>query len=454
MSTVRRSKPELQALPTASSERDKLWPKLFVTGVSHHTQPLEFREKFGLSTAKSQVLLERLLSTGYVAEAVVNSTCNRLEVIWSSQSPEPAHGLQSWVEEMISDVAEFKKLPEGFFYNLRDIEAVRHLFRVASGLDSMVVGENQIMGQLKKAFEQSQARGGVNGFLNRVFDKSFAVSKEIRTDTKVGERSLSVCSVARELAQQIKGENLKGCKVLLIGAGETGRLALTHFCSAGVEEPLVANRSPEKAKEVAERFKGEAISLDSVSKRLAEADIVIGASTLEMGDPVLVKESEALVAIKSRKSEAQLYLDLGVPRNFASKIENIEDVFLYNVDHLQEVVAHNLGCRRDEVENAERIIAQAVKKFEKWWELRLVEPLIFGAIENFEAVRLGEVKRSMKRLKKVGLNEEQMSEVQSALDRLSKSLVSRALSGPIDALKKDADNRQSVFDTFRRFFTG
>jgi len=454
MSTAKRQKIEAQAVPIKRVS-NHLSPQLFVTGVSHHTQSLEFREKFGLSAARSEVLLERLLATGYVSEAVVTSTCNRLEVVWTSQSPEPARGLKTWVGEIIAEVAEFGAVPEGFFYNLEDLEAVRHLFRVVSGLDSMVVGENQIIGQIKNAFERSQNRGGVTGFLSRLFDKSFSVSKEIRTDTRIGERSLSVCSVAKELAQEIKGESLKDSKILLIGAGETGRLALTHFCSAGVSNPLVANRSFAKAEEVAERFKGEAISLEGVKEKLVEADIVIGASSLEVGDPVLVEASQAVESLKARKgNKVQLYLDLGVPRNFSSAIENIEGVFLYNIDHLQEVVAHNLGCRRDQVESAERIISQAVGKFERWWELRLVEPLISGAIDNFEAVRLGEVKRSLKRLKGAGFSSEQMDEVEAALDRMSKSLITRTLSGPIDALKKDADDKQSVFETFRRFFTG
>ncbi len=426
-------------------------PEIYLSGMSHHTSPIDTRERFSMTEDRIQLLLEELSSLDGILEVVVASTCNRVEVIWSALQGDFK---TSVIEEKISKVAgvchsEFSRVG----YHLSGEVAVKHLYRVASGLDSMIVGENQILGQLKTAYSTAHEQGFTSHLLNRVFSRSFNVAKEVRTQTRIGERSLSVCSVARDLAEQIMGD-LSSSTVLLLGAGDTGRLALKHFKAAGVRDLLVGNRSEVKGRKVAKEFGSTYFTLAQTEQYLSSADVIIGSSTRQTNQDFFLKASQMASSLEKRKGKPQLCIDLGVPRNFDPKISDIENSFLYNIDHLQEVVSHNLGARREEMQIAEKIVDSAVSKFQIWRQGQFLEPLISDALESFDSLRKVEIARTLKRFRSENYSAAQLREIEQGFEVLSKTLVTKAFYRPIESLKNDAESKHSVFETFKNFFTG
>jgi glutamyl-tRNA reductase len=332
---------------------------LIAVGLNHLTAPLAFREKIAFAPEDTPSALAALTSLPGVREAAILSTCNRTELYCNVESGSeiaPAAWLQSHHELTAERLDEF-------LYRHTNADAVRHLFRVATGLESMVLGEPQILGQVKDAYALARGAQTLKAPLERLFQNTFAVAKRVRSDTRIGANPVSVAFTAVRLAERVFA-NLADASVLLIGAGETIELAARHLTEARVRRLIVANRTLENAQTLASRFGGYAIALGDLPKHLAEADIVI-ASTASR-EPVLDRATVA-AAIAERRRKPMFLVDIAVPRDIDPEVATIEDVFLYTIDDLREVIDENLRGRREAAREAEAMIELSVEHFMGWW---------------------------------------------------------------------------------------
>lgn len=332
--------------------------QLFALGLNHTTAPVDIREKVSFSPEATTTALQQLIDYELVNEAVILSTCNRTEVYCVIEYDECAPVID-WLARFHGvEVEELKK--HIYIYELDD--AVRHLLRVACGLDSMVLGEPQILGQLKTAYSQARTAKTSLKLLTRLFEHSFSVAKQVRTDTEISSSPVSVAFAAVRLAQQIFGE-LNNYTALLLGAGETIELAARHLHENGLGRMVVANRTLERARNLAREFAGYAITLEEIPDHLAEADIII-AST---GSKVAILEAEAVKkAIKKRKHKPMFMVDIAVPRDIDTAVGTLDDVYLYTVDDLNEVIQENIRSRAEAAKQAEEIIDTQVSHFSGW----------------------------------------------------------------------------------------
>ncbi|HFD80192.1 MAG TPA: glutamyl-tRNA reductase [Gammaproteobacteria bacterium] len=331
---------------------------LIALGINHRTAPVELRERVAISSERMAEALRDLASLPGVSEAAILSTCNRTEVYCDLQDSEP-HTVSRWL-------ARFHQLePElihPHLYRYPDEEAVRHLLRVAGGLDSMILGEPQILGQMKGAYQAASDAGTINARLGRLFQHTFSTAKRIRTDTAIGESPVSVAFAAVSLAKQIFGE-FKRQTALLIGAGETIELTARHLSEQGLGRLVVANRTLERAHCLAAGFNGYGIGLDEIPAHLAEADIVISATGAI--EPLLDKPMVEK-ALRGRKHRPVFMVDIAVPRDIDAAVGELEDIYLYTVDDLQEVIQENLKSREQAARQAEEIIDVQVERFMAW----------------------------------------------------------------------------------------
>lgn len=405
-----------------------------LSGINHRSAPLALRERFSVMEQQQDSLLRQTLDRPEITEAVIVSTCNRVEIV-ASTPPDAEEAFRESVDLLLENHAG---VPRSEFtpslYQYQRDSAVTHLFRVAAGLDSLVPGEPQVLGQLKRAYVLAKAQGATRALLNRLFHRAFGVAKAVRTNTKIGHNAVSVCYAARELAEQIFGD-LSKASVMLVGAGETGALALKHFRSAGVRRFYVANKTFSRAALLAESVGGAAIELSSIGSVLSQVDIIIGASSLGQDAEPIVKRSTAEQSLGERRGDPQFYIDLGVPRNFEPSIESIADAFLYNVDDLESVVQNNLDSREAEFSAAEVIVDEEVARFLSWLKTRSVEPTIRDLHRRYEQYRDVEVSRTLRRLRRRGFTEAQCLELEAALQDMGTALVRKTLHRPISALK-------------------
>jgi glutamyl-tRNA reductase len=332
---------------------------LLAVGLNHQTAPLALRERVAVVPERMAEALADLRSQTGVREALILSTCNRTEVycrvdVGAEQVP------LAWLHRYhdLSPAA----LDE-FLYRHTDADAVRHLFRVATGLDSMVLGEPQILGQVKEAYQQARRAGTLRTVLDRLFQNTFAVAKRARTDTRIGANPVSVAFAAVRLAEQVFAD-LKGASALLIGAGDTIELVARHLAQTGVARLFVANRTLANAETLAERFDGQAVPLTDLGRHLADADLVIAstASREPLLDAAMVE-----AALNARRRKPMLIIDLAVPRDVAPDVAELDDVFVYTVDDLGAVVEESLRSRREAARQAEAIIELSVEHFVDWW---------------------------------------------------------------------------------------
>lgn len=328
-------------------ENDDLIMPLLACGINHKTAPLMLRERLAFTPAAVPVALRDLLALPAVNEAVVLSTCNRTELY--SDAPDPQIMLQ-WLAQQ-HDISASQLAPYCYFHQGQ--AAIEHILRVAAGLDSMALGEPQILGQLKQAYGIAQQSGAIGKYLERLFQAVFAITKQVRTHTGIGMNPISVAYAAVKLTKQIFAD-LSKCTALLIGAGDTIELVATHLQAVGVKRLLIANRSVIKAKQLAENFQANAISLADIPVYLKEANIVIAATNSQL--PLLGKGAVES-AIKVRKRRPMLMVDLAVPRNIEPEVSQLEDVYLYNVDDLQTIVAESQKNRILAAQQAEQMIA-------------------------------------------------------------------------------------------------
>jgi glutamyl-tRNA reductase len=390
---------------------------LYTLGLSHATAPLEVREKVTFAPDVVADALRDLTRERRVREAAILSTCNRTEVYF--RGGEPSH-VASWLED-VHHLPKDALAP--YVYTLPHDKAVAHAFRVASGLESMVLGEPQILGQMKQAVRTAEAAGALGLVLNRLFQRTFAVAKDVRTHTEIGTASISMAAAAVGLAQRIFS-SISEQNVLFVGAGEMIELVATHFAARTPRAMVVANRTLERGEKLADRFGAEAITLAELPERLAQFDIIVTctASTL----PIIGKGTLERV-VKQRRHAPVFIADLAVPRDVEAEAARLDDVFLYTVDDLTEIVKDNLGIRRDAVLQAERMIADQTAHFLRWLEGRSVVPTISALSRHHDALRAGEVERA-RRLLTSGASPEQ------ALDALARGLTNKLLHAPLAAL--------------------
>ena len=404
--------------------------QLFACGVNHHTAPVSIRERVAfppdiLSKALVDITGERLVSapgargTPIAREAAILSTCNRTEIYCNT--PEPA-GVTEWL-------ANFHGLPakdvKPYIYQLPQAEAANHAFRVASGLDSMVLGETQILGQMKQAAEKANEAGTLGLLLNKLFQRTFSVAKEVRTATEIGANTVSMSAAAVTLAERIF-PSIAEQSVLFIGAGEMIELVATHFSAKKPNRLMVVNRTVERARDLANKFGGEAAALNNLPELLAGFDILVTstASPLPIVGLGMVER-----AIKARKHRPMFMVDLAVPRDIESEVGELDDVFLYTVDDLGAVVRQGHDSRQSAVTQAEAIISSRVHEFMHWMDTRKTVPVIRSLRDHGERLRRHEIEKAEKALAR-GDHPAEVMEV------LSRSLINKLLHDPSHALNQ------------------
>lgn len=409
---------------------------LYALGLNHQTAPLAVRERVSFQQDALGVALRDLLGQPKVKEAAILSTCNRTEVYVHGAEPEP---VIRWLEG-------FNQVPQDtlapYIYTLPRERAITHAFRVASGLDSMVLGEPQILGQMKQAVRHAESAGGLGLVLNRLFQRTFAVAKDVRTYTDIGSASISMAAASVKLAERLF-PSISDQHLLLIGAGEMIELTATHFAARNPKTITIANRTIERGRQLAERFGASAIMLNEVPERLHEFDIVVTctASTL----PILGKGLLERV-VKQRRHSPVFIVDLAVPRDVEPEASELDDVFLYSVDDLSNIVKGNLQVRQEAVVQAEQMIATQADSFLRWLEGRAVVPTISALHGHHDQMRAAELEKARKLLIG-GTPPEQVIEL------LARGLTNKFLHAPTQALNQAADaERAELVAMFQRIY--
>jgi len=402
---------------------------IVLIGVNHKTAPIELRERIAISRDDLPAATLALASVPGVSECMIVSTCNRVEILASVESHE-------------TDLTEFLHKHFGLdpavlaphIYQHRDQQAVRHLFRVAASLDSMVVGEPQILGQVKDAFAVARDAGTVSGQLEHLLQSAFAAAKRVRTETAIGSNSVSIASVAVELARKIFG-SLNGRTVFLVGAGKMSELAARHLVQQGAGAILVTNRTQERARQLAEPFNGRVIPFDQLYDVATEADIVI--SSTGAPHPIFRRE-HGQSFMHRRRNRPMFFIDIAVPRDVDPAMNNVEGIFVYDIDDLQAVAASHMAERSAQATDAESLIAAEVDRFRQRQRTVNVAPAIVTLQRHFEEIRQAELRRIQARLGP--LSAEQLA----AVEALTRGLVNKFLHPPMQALKQAARENDSA----------
>jgi glutamyl-tRNA reductase len=406
--------------------------RIVLIGMSHWTAPVEIRERLQLACGEGGPAPAELLGIPDVREVLVLSTCNRVEVLARVADGEVAvERLKEFIYRQGNlDAAELERC----LYIHRDREAVRHLFRVAASLDSLVMGEPQILGQVKEAYRRAADQRATGVLLNRLVHHAFRAAKRVRTETGIAGNAVSVGYAAVELAKKIFG-GLQGKTILLIGAGEMSELAARHLLRQGVGRIQIANRTYARAEAMAAEFQGTPVAFDHLSEALPEVDIVI-AST---GAPGYVVTAEMVAAALRRRRNRLLFLiDIAVPRDIDPAAGEIDNVFLYNIDNLQEVVDANRETRRAEAQKAEGIVAEEVAVFDAWFNALAVVPTIVALRGKMEGIVRGELEKSARWL--AGFPEQERLRIEGIFD----AVVNKILHDPITGLKEESREKDEL----------
>jgi glutamyl-tRNA reductase len=414
--------------------------KLCCLGISHKTAPVSVREKFSFKGEDLERGLLKLNSLDSIEECMLLSTCNRVELYFTTRSSNPFKDALNFLKE--EKGATLDEL-NSYFYRKIDREAVRHGFLVASSLDSLVVGEPQIVGQFKDAFTLAKELGTVGTVLCRFCETALKVSKRVRTETGISKNAVSISFAAVELARKIFG-NLNGRRVAIVGAGEMAELAVKHLITNGARDVFVVNRTLERAEKLAKEFGGRPLSLTELDKVLAFSDIVISST----GAPGYVITKELVKRAISGKREPLFLIDIAVPRDIEPEVGELENVFLYDIDDLQQVVDANIKERLREAEVAKKIVDEYVERFLKWLRELEIAPLIAELKQKAEEIRREVLS---KRLPKLNLTPEQEAEVEN----ITRIIINKLLHQPITSVKKKAveeDTRSQVVQIFREIF--
>jgi len=402
---------------------------LILVGLNHRTAPVDVRERLSVPEARLGETTLALASIEGVDGAAIVSTCNRVEAIVSMRDEDVIAAIVEWLAARATTVrAELEK----HLYVLRHGDVVRHVFRVASGLDSMIVGEPQIGGQVRQAFLTAQELGAADSLLQQLYDHTVRAARRVRTETGIGEHAVSVPYAAVELAKKIFGD-LRGLRVLLLGAGEMAELTAEHLHAHEVRQVFVANRSHDRAVELARRFDGAAVQFDALANHLALCDIVI-AST---GAPhALVLADDIQRALATRKRRNLFLIDLSVPRNIDPLVAQIDGAYLYNIDDLQNVADANRELRQRKAADADEIVAREVDNFRRRLVAQDAVPTILELQQRLESIRSGELEKCLRRMGPV------TAEQREAVEMFSTQLVNKILHYPILQLKEASEEPQ------------
>jgi len=413
---------------------------LIVIGVNHQTAPIEVREQFAISEARLPDAVKTLASQPGVEEAMIVSTCNRVELI--ARTKETDANLDGCLKKVYGfDAQSYRK----YLYEHRDRDAIRHVFRVASSLDSMVVGEPQILGQVKEAYATARAVGAVNSQLDALYSRAFAVAKRVRTETAIASSAVSIASVAVELAKKIFG-NLEGKIVYLVGAGKMCELSARHLLAHGARKLYVGNRTYERAADLAKKFNGEPISFDRLYETVDRADIVITST----GAPhTIFRREHGERFLARRKNRPMFFIDIAVPRDVDPEMNKLDGIFVYDIDDLQQVVAAHVSDRRAEADRAEAIVQLEVDKFQARLQTLDVVPTIVSLQEHLETVRQAEIDRVRGRLGTL------TPEQELAVEALSRGIINKIMHTPITTLKsaaRESSESTTIVDIVRKLF--
>jgi glutamyl-tRNA reductase len=413
-----------------------------VIGLNHKTASVEMREKLASFLNREGAASSSLKAIDRIEESVVLTTCNRVEVLFTSENLE--HSIREVLRYWKGSVLPSSTFSMEAIYVYRNEEAVRHLFRVASSLDSMVIGEPQILGQLKEAYREAVAQETTGVVLNRLLHKTFSVAKRIRTETGIASHAVSISFAAVELAKKIF-QDLSGKKALLIGAGEMAELAAEHLLRNRVQRIIVANRTLTRAMELSKRWPGQAVSLEEIPAALIETDIVISSTG---ASETIIHYPQVKAIMKQRKQRPLFFIDIAVPRDIDPKINRLDNVFLYDIDDLQGIVTHNIAERKQEGVRAERIVQEECIKFSSWLSGLEVVPTIVTLRKKMDDIMEAEWKRAESSLQ--GLTDEQ----RRAVERLTISIMNKVLHDPITFLKESAngEHQESKIDRIQKVF--
>jgi glutamyl-tRNA reductase len=402
---------------------------LVLIGVNHKTAPIELRERIAISRDDLPETTRALAAMPGVTECMIVSTCNRVEMLAAVEGP--GVDLSGFLH---SHFGLEPALLAPHIYQHYDQEAVRHLFRVAASLDSMVVGEPQILGQVKEAFAAARASGTVGGHLEHLLQSAFSAAKRVRTETEIGSNSVSIASVAVELARKIFG-SLHGRTVFLVGAGKMSELAARHLVQQGAGAILVTNRTQERARQLAEPFKGRVIPFEQLYEAASEADIVI--SSTGAPHPIFRRE-HGQAFMHRRRNRPMFFIDIAVPRDVDPAVNQLEGIFVYDIDDLQQVAAAHIAERSREAGDAEALIAAEVERFHQRRRAVNVAPAIVMLQRQAEEIRQSELRRMQAKLG--SLSAEQIA----AVEALTRGLVNKFLHQPMQALKQAARENDSA----------
>src|SRR5215831_3838713 len=391
-------------------------------GVNHNSAPLEVRERLAVSEAQLPEAVRTLVKQPGVEEGMVLSTCNRVELLTSTRQSADLRGFLGTyfglnAEALNSNIYEFQQR-----------EAVRHVFRVASSLDSMVVGEPQILGQVKEAYAVARGLGAIHSALEALLSRAFAVAKRVRSETAIGSSSVSIASVAVELAEKIFG-SLENKTVYLVGAGKMAELAARHLMGRGAGKLLISNRTHERAVELAEAFGGQAIPFDQLYHMASHADIIL--TSTGASEPLFRREHGESLRSR-RKNNPVFFIDIAVPRNVDPEVNRLDGMFVYDVDDFQTVAATNSAERKKEAERAEKIVEIEVDRFASRMRSLAVVPTILSLQEYCETIRQAEIDRIRGRLGQISSDQE------AAIEAMTRGIINKLLHTPITTLKSSA----------------
>ncbi len=411
-------------------------------GMNHETAPVELRECLAKDPSTPELALASMREQSSIKEGVFISTCNRVEALFTTDRIREAEASVLSILSCLGQVPETNFSPHLFIH--RGKEAVRHVFRVASSLDSMVVGEPQILGQIKEAYAKAVREKTTGVVLNRLMHRAFHTAKRVRSETGVSDAAVSVSYAAVQMAKKIFYD-LKGKRVLLIGAGEMAELAARNLLSQGVSSMTVANRTFERAVELAEAFQGKPVAFNEIGPQLLEVDIVIS-STASSG--YVITHEQVKGCFRKRRNSPLFFIDIAVPRDVEPKVNDLENAYVYDVDDLKGVVQVNMAQRAEEAVKAERIVEEEVIKFEKWLHTLAIVPTIVSLKEKGECIRQAEVRKTLPSMG--SLSPRQLE----GLETLTMSIVEKILNDPIVFLKGKSERPRAdaYLDAARRLF--
>jgi len=413
---------------------------LIVVGLSHKTAPIEIREKLSFPSQEIKIPLQKIVNLPEIYEGVILSTCNRVEVFLSSRDTEKA------IQEIKNFLADYHQIPLGeitpHLYFYVDQEAVKHVFRVASSLDSMVVGEPQILGQMKDAYRWAVECKATGSILNRLLHKAFFVAKRVRTETNIGSSAVSVSFATVELARKIF-DKIDEKNILLIGAGEMAELITQHLTSNGVQDLFVANRTFEKAHNLVKQFGGRAVGFDDISVYLPQADIVISSAS---ASHFVITPEQTATSLKIRKNKPMFMIDIAVPRTIDPRINDIPNVYLYDIDDLEGIVEANKLQRQNEARKAEEIVEKEKAIFFNWFKQQEIAPTIISLKKKLERIRRRELEKTLSKWRTLDEKEKEK------LNALTKSIVNKILHDPIAYLKNEGFKDSFSIEEIKNLF--